>query len=86
MQEPPGDHAATGNPANGAGSAEFNELRRLLIGQDLDQLADIVSGTLLMVPTERQIILETSDVEQRLKHLIHFLMAEIHRHGKSSSS
>src|SRR5258706_10186130 len=41
MQEPPADRAATGSPANGAGSPEFAELRRLLIGQDLDQLAAI---------------------------------------------
>jgi len=41
MQEPPADRAATASPANGAGSPEFAELRRLLIGQDLDQLAAI---------------------------------------------
>jgi hypothetical protein len=42
-----------------------------------DQLADLVSCTLLAAPTQRQVILETVDLETRLKHLIHFLMADI---------
>ena len=33
--------AATGSPANGAGAAEFAELRRVLIGPELDQIAGI---------------------------------------------
>jgi outer membrane protein OmpA-like peptidoglycan-associated protein len=42
MQEPP-DRAATGAPAtgtppNGAGAAEFEELRRMLVGSDLDRI------------------------------------------------
>ena len=41
MQEPPVDRAATRSPANGAGAAEFAELRRLIIGQDLDQIAGL---------------------------------------------
>ena len=41
-----------------------------------DQLADLVSCTLLAAPTQRQVILETVDLETRLKHLIHFLMAD----------
>jgi len=36
MQQPPGDHAA-----NGTNSAELEELRRLLLGQELEQLADL---------------------------------------------
>ncbi len=40
MQEPP-DRAATGSPNNGSGAAEFAELRRILIGQDLDQIAGV---------------------------------------------
>jgi len=31
---------------------------------------------------ERQTILETVEIEGRLKHLIHFLMAEINRRQK----
>ncbi len=40
MQEPP-DRAATGSPNNGSGAAEFAELRRILVGQDLDEIASL---------------------------------------------
>jgi ATP-dependent Lon protease len=50
---------------------------------DPDQLADLVSCALLPGPAERQTILETIEVEPRLKHLIHFLMVEIKQHRKS---
>ena len=50
---------------------------------DPDQLADLVSCALLPGPLERQTILETVEVEPRLKHLIHFLMAEIKEHRKN---
>jgi len=43
------------------------------------QLADLVSWTLLSDPGERQTLLETLDVETRLRRLIHFLLAERHR-------
>lgn len=52
---------------------------------DADQLADLVSCALLPGPVERQTILETVEVEPRLKHLIHFLMAEIKQHRKNRS-
>src|SRR6185295_7841977 len=38
MQEPPGDRAATGSPGNGAGTGEIAELRRILIGSELDRI------------------------------------------------
>jgi len=44
---------------------------------DPDRVADLVSWSLLRGAAERQTILETIEVEARLKHLIHFLMAEI---------
>jgi len=50
-----------------------------------EQIADLVCGTLLSSATERQLLLETVDLETRLKHLIHFLMAEIRRQGKDKS-
>ena len=50
-----------------------------------EQIADLVSGTLLSSPLERQFLLETMDLESRLKHLIHFLMAEIRRQGKDTN-
>jgi Lon protease-like protein len=51
--------------------------------EDADQVADLVSCALLPSPAERQTILETVDVEPRLKHLIHFLLAEIKTHRKN---
>jgi Lon protease-like protein len=54
-------------------------LKHLAALEDAEQLADTVACTLLGVPAERQVILETLDLEQRLKRLIHFLMAEIQR-------
>lgn len=42
-----------------------------------DQMADLVACAMLPEPLHRQIILETVDLEQRLKHLVHFLMEEI---------
>jgi len=45
--------------------------------RDPDRVADLVSWSLLRGAAERQTILETLEVEARLKHLIHFLMAEI---------
>jgi ATP-dependent protease La (LON) substrate-binding domain len=38
-----------------------------------EQLADLVSCTLLPTPAQRQKILETLDLEERLKRLIRFL-------------
>ncbi len=52
---------------------------------DPDQVADLVSGAILASPAERQTILETAHLESRLKHLIHFLMAEIRRKRKDTS-
>ena len=49
---------------------------------DPDQAADLVSCYLITGAVERQTILETVEIEPRLKHLIHFLMAEINVHRK----
>jgi len=53
---------------------------------DPEQIADLVGWTLLASPLERQLLLETVDLEMRLKHLIHFLMAEIQRQKKDKNS
>ena len=50
--------------------------------EDADEVADLVSCYLITGASERQTILETIEVEPRLKHLIHFLMAEITLHRK----
>jgi ATP-dependent Lon protease len=44
---------------------------------DPEQVADLVSCAVLPGATERQTILETVNLEERFKHLIHFLLAEI---------
>jgi Lon protease-like protein len=44
---------------------------------DPEQAVDLVSCAVLPGPAERQTILETVDVEARLRRLIHFLLAEI---------
>lgn len=50
-----------------------------------DQVADLVTCALLPDAVERQTILETVEIEPRLKHLIHFLMAEISRRRKDQA-
>lgn len=50
--------------------------------EDPDQLADLVSCTLLPAPAQRQAILECVDLERRLETLIVFLASEIATHQK----
>lgn len=57
-------------------------IKYLIKLRDPDQLADLVSCTLLPKPVERQTILEAINLENRLKHLIHFLLEEIRRNRK----
>jgi hypothetical protein len=47
-------------------------------------LTDLVSCLLLPLPIQRQTILETPDLEERLKQLIRFLLSEIKRHKRHS--
>jgi Lon protease-like protein len=49
--------------------------------KDPGQVADLVGCTLLRKPGDRQIILETVEVEPRLRMVIRFLKEEIHRAG-----
>ncbi len=51
-----------------------------------DQLADLISCALLPQAHQRQVILETTNLEERLKHLIHFLLAEIEEHRNDQKS
>jgi Lon protease-like protein len=52
---------------------------------DPDQAADLITSALLPRPDERQMILETIEIEPRLRYLIHFLMAEISQHRKNKT-
>jgi ATP-dependent Lon protease len=53
---------------------------------DPEQAADLVSCAVLPGAVERQTILETVDVEARLRRLIHFLLAEIRTKRKNDPS
>jgi len=50
-----------------------------------EQIADLVSSALVTSALERQLLLETVDLETRLKHLVRIMMAEIRRQGKDKS-
>jgi len=52
---------------------------------DADPVADLVSCAVLPEPEQRQTILETVELEPRLKRLIHFLMAEIQHPRKDKT-
>jgi ATP-dependent Lon protease len=53
---------------------------------DPEQAVDLVSCAVLPGAAERQAILETADVEARLRRLIHFLLAEIRSKRKGNVS
>ena len=50
------------------------------------QVADLVSSALLTRAAQKQVILETVEVEPRLKHLIHFLMGEISQRQRKANN
>lgn len=64
------------NPEGQTGNPAENLIKYLSKVQNPDHLADFVSCTLLSTATQRQTILETTNLEARLKFLIHFLIAE----------
>jgi len=74
-------------PAKLKGKSKQSIIAYLSNIDDADKVADFVSWFLLRGPIERQTILETVEIEPRLKHLIHFLIAEItqHRNQKKQS-
>jgi Lon protease-like protein len=51
---------------------------------DPEQAADLVSSAVLPEAAQRQTLLETVDVETRLRRLIQFLLAEIRKQRKSN--
>ena len=67
------------NPSGFTVRDVLNYLEKL---PNAEQIVDLVSCALLNKAQERQAILETVDVEARLKQLIHFLLAEIRRSQK----
>ena len=73
---------AQGDKTSKGGASLDTIIEYLAKLENPDQLADLVSCTLLAAPTQRQVILEAVDLETRLKHLIHFLMADVDSTGK----
>ena len=77
---------AKGDKSGGESASLDTIIEYLAKMENPDQLADLVSCTLLSTPTQRQVILETVDLEARLKHLIHFLIAENDQTHKKKNS
>jgi ATP-dependent Lon protease len=73
------------SPEGSAGFSPKDVLEYLDKLSDPEQVADLVSCAVLSGPVERQTILETVNLEARLKHLVHFLMAEITRQRKDKN-
>jgi ATP-dependent Lon protease len=79
----------SGKPGSTAGSPAFSAkevLQYLDSITDPDQAADLVSCAVLPGAADRQSILETVNVEDRLRRLIHFLLAEIRARRKDNPS
>lgn len=74
-----------GDIGTGAGEGEPPSLDQVLRSladiADASVLADLVSCTILSDPRQRQVMLETVDVETRLRYLICFLLKEIEGGG-----
>jgi ATP-dependent Lon protease len=79
----PGAKKKSGQPSSFTPKEILDYLESL---PDADQVADLVSCALLPGAVERQTILETAPIEQRLKHLVHFLLDEIRRCRKDAHS
>lgn len=65
------------NTSTGGGVSVEQILQSLDDIEDAGTLADLVSCTLLPDAGQRQIMLETIEIEARLRHLIFFLLSEI---------
>lgn len=81
--------AAPGHAAAGPASPAFSSkeiLKHLDSITDPEQAADLVSYAVLTGAAERQTILETVDVEERLGRLVHFLLAELRNKRKGNAS
>jgi len=77
--------AAEGSSDATALEAFREVLRQLRQLDDPEQLVDLVSATLLPSANERQVILETPQLEDRLRHLVFFLHHDIERRKANES-
>jgi ATP-dependent Lon protease len=69
-------------PSQPGGIPPEEVLKYLGAISDPEQLADLVSCAVLPNAAERQTILETVEVDSRLRQLISFLLADLRRHKK----
>jgi len=74
-----GSSPSEGAPDETAKQAFREVLRHLRQVDDPEQLVDLISATLLPSANQRQVILETARVEDRLRHLVSFLHHDIKR-------
>lgn len=72
------------NTSKASGVAPAEVLKYLGAIDDAEQLADLVSCAVLPDAGERQTILETVEIDTRLRQLIRFLLADVRRHQKKS--
>jgi len=70
---------ASGSTDETATEAFREVLRQLRQLEDPEQLVDLISATLLPSANQRQVILETARLEDRLRHLVLFLHHDIER-------
>jgi Lon protease-like protein len=68
-----GESPAGGKPFTA--EAFQQALKHLRDLEDAEQLVDLVSATMLRNSRQRQVILETVGLEERLRYLVHFLQA-----------
>lgn len=82
-----GETAAAASAGTGAVADPTDHILRSLGDiTDASVLADLVSCTLLSDPRQRQVLLETVDVETRLRYLISFLNREIGKSDQASDA
>lgn len=72
---------------DGANSVSVEDIVKYLDSvSDPEHAADLVSCAVLPGPAERQSILETVDVEARLRRLIYFLLADLRKGRKGGAA
>ena len=79
---------APGEPGNGSAPPSFSaqEIMQYLDSlHDPEEVVDLVSCAVLPGAAARQAILETVDVEDRLRQLIRFLLVEIRARRKGNN-
>lgn len=80
-----GRNVKGGKNSKKATSFSLEEILRYLRNlPSVEQVADLVTCALLNDPMERQTILETIPIEERLRRLIRFLLAEIEQYRKDN--